>query len=82
MPTYEYSCPNCGRFDTIQKITEPALTGCPQCGSPVHRVITGGLGVIYRGSGYYTTDNRSADYRKQAKEESGGGTKEAAASAE
>ncbi len=77
MPTYEYLCPKCGRFEQSQKITEPALGRCPHCGSPVKRIITGGLGVIYRGSGYYTTDNRPADYRKQAKEESGG-AKEAA----
>ncbi|MGE5554580.1 MAG: FmdB family zinc ribbon protein [Betaproteobacteria bacterium] len=77
MPTYEYHCPQCGRFDQFQRITEAPLQNCPRCGSPVKRVITGGLGVIYRGSGYYTTDNRSEDYRKRAKEESGE-TKEAA----
>lgn len=82
MPTYEYRCPKCGSFDRFQKITEPALTECPECGSPVQRVITGGLGVIYRGSGYYTTDHRSAEYQKKAKEESGTGEKESAAAKE
>lgn len=72
MPTYEYLCPKCGRFDQFQKITEQALTSCPRCGSPVQRVISGGLGVIYRGSGYYSTDHRSSDYEKKAKEDAGG----------
>ncbi|MDI6870408.1 MAG: zinc ribbon domain-containing protein [Bacillota bacterium] len=78
MPTYEYHCPNCGRFEHFQRITEPALASCPDCSSPVRRVVTGGLGVIYRGSGYYTTDNRSAEYKQKAKEETGA-PKEAAA---
>ncbi|MGE5508611.1 MAG: FmdB family zinc ribbon protein [Chitinophagales bacterium] len=74
MPTYEYVCPACGRFEEFQKITEPAITACPRCGAPVKRLISGGLGVIYKGSGYYTTENRSSEYKAKAKEESGHGS--------
>lgn len=73
MPTYEYLCPACGRFEEFQKITEPALAECPRCGAPVKRLISGGLGVIYKGSGYYTTENRSSDYKSKAKDETGHG---------
>ena len=71
MPTYEYRCPHCGRFERFQKITEPALTACPRCDAPVKRIISGGLGVIYHGTGYYVTDHRSAEYREKAKQEAG-----------
>ncbi|NLY56828.1 MAG: zinc ribbon domain-containing protein [Firmicutes bacterium] len=56
MPTYEYNCPKCGKFDFFQKITAEPLKACPTCGAEVVRVISGGTGVIYKGSGFYTTD--------------------------
>jgi putative FmdB family regulatory protein len=59
MPTYEYQCGHCGRFQTTQRITEPALTVCPTCGQPVQRLISRNVGIIFKGSGFYCTDNRS-----------------------
>ncbi|MBO8125806.1 MAG: zinc ribbon domain-containing protein [Firmicutes bacterium] len=56
MPTYEYNCPNCGKFDVFQKISDDALKTCPTCGANVVRVINGGTGVIFKGTGFYTTD--------------------------
>ena len=56
MPTYEYKCPKCGKFDVFQKISDGALESCPRCGEKVQRVISGGTGVIFKGSGFYTTD--------------------------
>lgn len=50
MPTYLYECPNCGRFDRFQKISDPALQECPNCSSPVKRVITGGS-ILIPGAG-------------------------------
>ncbi|GFN22768.1 MAG: zinc ribbon domain-containing protein [Thermoanaerobacteraceae bacterium] len=70
MPIYVYKCPQCGTFETEQRITAPALESCPTCGSPVHRVITGNISVIYKGSGFHTTDYRSKDYKEKAKSES------------
>jgi putative FmdB family regulatory protein len=57
MPTYDYKCEKCGRFEKTQRITEPALTQCPTCGSPVERLISKNVGVVFKGSGFYCTDN-------------------------
>ncbi len=57
MPTYEYKCKQCGHhFDAFQKISDEPLTECPRCGGEVVRVITGGTGLIFKGSGFYLTD--------------------------
>jgi putative FmdB family regulatory protein len=59
MPTYEYECDNCGHhFETFQHMTEEPLKVCPQCGKSIHRVINGGVGVIFKGSGFYINDSR------------------------
>lgn len=57
MPDYDYRCEKCGRFVVTQKITAPALEKCPVCGSPVERLISRNIGVIFKGSGFYTTDH-------------------------
>lgn len=57
MPIYDYRCENCGRFDKKQKITEEALTVCPTCGGKVERLISKNVGIVFKGSGFYTTDN-------------------------
>ncbi len=73
MPTYEYACPTCGIVEVFQSIKEAALKKCPQCKKhKVTRIVSGGSGVIFKGSGFWETDyNRSADYQKKSKEESG-----------
>lgn len=59
MPIYEYLCEDCGlRFDKMQSFKDAPLEECPNCGGPVHRVIQP-VGVIFKGSGFYVTDNRS-----------------------
>jgi putative FmdB family regulatory protein len=58
MPIYLYECDSCGvRFERLQRMSEEPLTGCPECDGHVHRVIQP-VGVIFRGSGFYITDNR------------------------
>lgn len=70
MPTYEYRCTRCGyRFDFFQKITEEPLRECPQCRGEVQRLIGSGAGILFKGSGFYATDYRSEEYRKQQKVE-------------
>jgi putative FmdB family regulatory protein len=65
MPTYEYKCRDCGdKFDEFQKITDPPLTKCPACGGDIDRLISGGLGILFKGSGFYLTDYRSEGYKK------------------
>lgn len=73
MPTYEYACPKCGIFEAFQSIKEAPLERCPTCKrGKVTRLLSGGAGVIFKGSGFWETDyNRSGDYAKRAKSESG-----------
>ena len=67
MPTYQYHCPNCGHcFEEFQSITDDPIEICPQCGQKTHRVISGGSGFLFKGSGFYITDNRSKQYQKDA----------------
>jgi putative FmdB family regulatory protein len=61
MPTYEYECTVCGhQFEAFQKITDAPLGTCPQCGKKVKRLISAGLGIIFKGSGFYTTDYKKS----------------------
>ena len=70
MPTYEYECRDCGHvFEKFQSITARRLRKCPECAGRVERLIGSGAGVIFRGSGFYQTDYRSAEYKKTAKAE-------------
>lgn len=58
MPVYEYLCEQCAlRFDKVQSFSAAPLTECPNCGGRVHRVMQP-VGVIFKGSGFYVTDNR------------------------
>ena len=57
MPTYTYRCTKCGmEFDSFQKISDSPLENCPSCHGKLKRVITGGSGIIFKGSGFYITD--------------------------
>ncbi|MBU0984078.1 MAG: zinc ribbon domain-containing protein [candidate division Zixibacteria bacterium] len=76
MPTYEYLCDDCHyEFEEFQSITEDPITSCPQCKGHVHRLISGGAGLLFKGSGFYETDYRSSAYREAArKDKTTGGT--------
>lgn len=58
MPTYEYECRACGHaFETMHSMTAPVLRKCPKCGKlKLDRLVSGGAGVIFKGSGFYETD--------------------------
>jgi putative FmdB family regulatory protein len=57
MPTYEYECKICGyTFEQFQHMSDEPVKICPECGKEVRRLINGGGGVIFKGSGFYTTD--------------------------
>jgi putative FmdB family regulatory protein len=61
MPTYEYECKSCGHtFDVFQSMNDEPLKTCPQCGKDVRRLINGGSGVIFKGSGFYVTDKKGS----------------------
>ncbi|MEM9227256.1 MAG: zinc ribbon domain-containing protein [Verrucomicrobiota bacterium] len=62
MPTYEYYCKTCDKdFEVFQSITADPLTDCPECDASgqVERRISGGAGIIFKGSGFYETDYKS-----------------------
>ena len=70
MPTYEYECLKCkDHFEVFQSITSPLLTKCKKCRGRLRRRIGTGAGIIFKGSGFYTTDYRSDIYKKSAKAE-------------
>lgn len=56
MPTYEYRCPEGHEFELMQKMSDRPRAKCPVCGRPATRQISGGAGLIFKGSGFYITD--------------------------
>ena len=61
MPTYAYECKKCNyTFDVFQAMSDEPVKSCPKCGKEVRRLIVGGAGVIFKGSGFYVTD-KAAD---------------------
>jgi putative FmdB family regulatory protein len=66
MPTYDYECTNGHRFEYLQSITADPLTECVTCGEPVRRLIGGGTGIIFKGSGFYVTDSKNGSRGKKA----------------
>lgn len=69
MPTYEYSCSNCGSaHEIVQKMSDATLTVCPDCGEPTLRKLFNNVGVMFKGSGFYRNDSRgSTDSSSPAK---------------
>lgn len=62
MPTYQYSCTECGHFlEAVQKFTDDALTDCPECDGRLRKVFNA-VGVVFKGSGFYRTDSRSSQH--------------------
>jgi putative FmdB family regulatory protein len=60
MPTYAYACTACDhRFEAVQSFSDDALTACPECEGRLRKVF-GAVGVVFKGSGFYRTDSRSA----------------------
>lgn len=57
MPTYDYICTDCNyKFEHFQSMSDEPIRVCPNCGGRVRRLISGGTGLIFKGSGYYLTD--------------------------
>src|ERR1700751_4238293 len=79
MPTYEYSCQKCGQnFEAFQSMRDEPFRECPKelCRlakwghGKVKRLLGTGAGIIFKGSGFYTTDYRTESYKEAAKKES------------
>jgi putative FmdB family regulatory protein len=56
MPTYEYQCPDGHAFEKFQKMSDKPRAKCPVCGKPAVRKISGGAGLVFKGTGFYITD--------------------------
>jgi putative FmdB family regulatory protein len=64
VPTYEYKCSQCEElFEFFQKITDEPIKTCPVCNGELNRLISGGMGVIFKGSGFYTTDYKNSSHK-------------------
>jgi putative FmdB family regulatory protein len=73
VPTYQYSCTECGHFfEQVQSFSDDALTTCPECAGRLRKVFNA-VGVVFKGSGFYRTDSRTST-GKEAGASSGGGT--------
>ena len=60
MPTYQYACTECGHaFEQFQSFSEDALTVCPECYGKLRKLFNA-VGVVFKGSGFYRNDSRSA----------------------
>jgi len=68
MPTYDYECRQCGhRFDQFQNMSDDPLSVCPSCGEDaLKRLVGGGIGVIFKGSGFYVNDSKSSGASKKS----------------
>jgi putative FmdB family regulatory protein len=71
MPTYDYECDACGHeFELFQGINDPVQRKCPDCGKlKLRRLFGTGAAVVFKGSGFYTTDYRSDSYKKAAEKD-------------
>jgi putative FmdB family regulatory protein len=62
MPTYEYLCEECEHmFEKFQSMSDDPVDTCPKCNGSVRRLISGGAGLVFKGSGFYITDNRGSN---------------------
>ena len=57
MPTYEYKCKECNiQFERFQNMSDEPISECPECQGSVERLLSGGGGIIFKGTGFYQTD--------------------------
>jgi putative FmdB family regulatory protein len=74
MPTYEFRCPLGHEFERFYRTmgTAEAQTACPECGQLAERLVSGGAGLVFKGSGFYLTDYGKDAHKKKAPAESKG----------
>jgi putative FmdB family regulatory protein len=75
MPTYEYQCPAGHAFELFQKMTDKPRAKCPTCGRVAVRQISGGAGLVFKGSGFYITDYGKDGKGPRKAEKEGGESK-------
>jgi putative FmdB family regulatory protein len=68
MPTYDYKCSSCNHiFEYFQSMNDDPLSICPECGEEVKRMIGGGAGLIFKGSGFYVNDSKKSGSTAKSK---------------
>jgi putative FmdB family regulatory protein len=83
MPTYEYRCPEGHDFELFQKMSDKPRAKCPTCGRAAVRRISGGAGLVFKGSGFYITDyGKDGKGPRKAESESAPAASEASKPAE
>jgi putative FmdB family regulatory protein len=72
MPIYEYRCAACGyQKEYLQKVSDPLLTDCPDCGKSTLGKLVSAAGFQLKGSGWYATDFRNNGSQPKADKEKG-----------
>ncbi len=80
MPTYQYACTACDeRLEAVQSFSDAPLTECPACGGALRKVFSA-VGVVFKGSGFYKTDSRSAAKGSSSTSGSGSGSGDSSSS--
>ena len=75
MPTYDYRCRKCGhQFELFHGIKDETPKRCPKCRGRAQRIPSGGVGVLFKGTGFYVTDYRSKAYKEKARQEKSAGS--------
>lgn len=70
MPVYEYECTKCGyRFEFFKRNSEKEPDKCPKCNGSLRRLFSGGVGFVFKGSGFYATDYKNKK-RKESEDKS------------
>lgn len=84
MPTYEYRCRECGEdLEVVQSFNDDPLTECPSCSGPLRKLF-GSVGIAFKGTGFYKTDNRHTrgKPKKEGAESSGSDDKASSGSSD
>ena len=72
MPTYEYRCPKDHEFEKFSpRMTSHPSAACPKCGKRARRLISGGAGLVFKGSGFYITDYKRRGEKKDGEKHDG-----------
>lgn len=72
MPTYDYQCKKCGHeFEVFHKMSDKPIDKCPKCQGKVEKMIGGGAGLIFKGSGFFLTDYKKSNVSSNNKNDSG-----------
>jgi putative FmdB family regulatory protein len=74
VPTYQYACTACGhQLEVVQSFTDSALTVCPECEGSLRKLFSG-VGVVFKGSGFYRTDSRASSSKPASNSGSSSGS--------